>query len=123
MLQPLFPDGSDFLCRDVLGSKVNAVGLGGERYVWARVDQELGSPFSVGSADLGEYIHGFSGQGFEIARAEIFLPQLDVFDCGAGGFPNFLQQAFTTGGFVTGKGRAVSNVVEKAAFRHQLQNQ
>ncbi len=56
----------------------------------------------------------------ELARQEIFFAELDVVDAGAGGFGDFFEEAATAGGFVSGEGGAVGDVVEEAAFRHQL---
>jgi len=60
-------------------------------------------------------LHGFAGQGFEIAGGEIFFAELDVVDVGTGGFGDFIEEQAAAGGFVAGEGFAIGDVVEEQA--------
>jgi hypothetical protein len=99
---------------------MDAVGFDCQGYVGAGVDQESSSQFSVLSFRLGHDTDGFSREAFQIAYGKISFAELDVVDAGAGGFGDFFEEAATAGGFVSGERRAVGDVVEKAAFGHQL---
>ena len=99
---------------------MDAVGADRQGYVGSGIDQESSSQFSVLSFQLGNDFDGFVGQRFQIAGGEISFAELDVVDAGAGGFGDFFEEAATAGGFVSREGCAVGDVVEKAAFSHQL---
>ena len=94
---------------------MDAVGLDGEGDIRAGVDQESSSQVAVLSSQLGDDADGFSGERFQVARGQIFFAELDVVDTGACGFGNFFEEAAMAGGFVSGEGCAVGDVVEKAA--------
>jgi len=56
--------------------------------------------------------HGFTGQGFEIARREIFFAELDVIHASACGFTYFFQEQAAPRGFVCGESAAIGNVIQ-----------
>ena len=99
-----FPNSSDFLGRDIFGAQVDAVGSDGQGDVSAGVDEEGGSQLAVLSSQLGDNAHRLRRQGFQVARGEIFFPELDVVDAGAGGLGDFFQYVAMTRGFVGGEG-------------------
>ena len=99
---------------------MNAGGSGGEGYVGAGVDEERSSQFSVLSSQSKDDADCFAGQRFQVAGGEIFFAELDVVDAGAGGFGDFVEETSAAGVFIAGEGGAVGDVVEEAAFSHQL---
>ena len=97
---------------------MDSVSLGGQSNVGAGVDQQSGSSRSVIFLHLGQDVEGFASQRFQVARGEIFFPQLDVVNPGLSGFGNFCQQETAARGFVFGKRFAVGDVVEERAVVH-----
>ena len=119
-----FADGAG---RDVVGAEVDAVGVGGQGYVGAGVDEEASTGayvfFSVGGCGWqgAQGGYGFCRQRFEIAGAQIFFAELDVVDSGVGCFGDLLEQSAATFLFVAAKLGTVGDVVELAAIGHRSQ--
>jgi hypothetical protein len=99
---------------------MHAIDADGERNVTARIDEQSCSQFRVFSSQLGEHLCGIPAERFQFARAKIFFTELDIVDSGAGSFTDFRKKMFTTFVFICRKLMAIRDVVEHAAFSHQL---
>jgi hypothetical protein len=108
------------LRRDVVGAEVNAVGSDGKDNVRAGVDEQASSQFPVLSSQFCDYGEGFSSEKFQLSRGQVFFAKLDVVDSGADSLGDFFKETAAARGFVWAEGSAVGDVVEKAAFSHQL---
>ena len=95
---------------------MNAVSIGSDGDIRARIDQKSGSQFPVLSSQFEDDARCFARQTFEFAGSEILLAELDVIDAMTRSFGDLVEEALAASVLVPGEGETVSNVVEEQGF-------